>query len=201
MFNDHDCGYLVFGRINHKLDAKKGFALFGLFKKKEPPKEPPKRFPPMPDWQPKILQPQEALIERLRYYTDGGRDFAVFRNGTMAILPPSLSDQDAADHAKSALHNVFHAHPDMHPLNMDDGNILVRYNHDILNVVLSDFAAEHFSEIDRNHQRALATDEVLITPLGHNVFDEFGKKALFGRCFMFMDAQNPEVVKIVRNGI
>lgn len=84
---------------------------------------------------------------------------------------------------------------------MDDGNILVRYNHDVLNVVLSDFATQHFSEIDINHQRALATDEVLITSLGPNVFDEFGKKALFGRCFMFMDAQNPEVVKIVRQNI
>lgn len=142
-----------------RLDARKGIALFSPFKKKEPPK----RFPPVPDWQPSIAQPQEALIGRLRYYTVGGSDFAVFRNGTMAILPPNLSDQDAAAHAITALRNVFHAHPDMHPLNMDDGNILVRYNHNVLNVVLSEFASLHFSEIDTNHQRALAADEVLIT--------------------------------------
>lgn len=43
-------------------------------------------------------------------------------------------------------------------------------------------------------------DEVLITPLGPNVFDDFGKMALFGRCFMFMDAQDPKVVRIERKG-
>jgi hypothetical protein len=44
----------------------------------------------------------------------------------------------------------------------------------------------------------LATSGVLMTPLGANTFDEFGIKALFGRCFMFMDAQNPVVVRVVR---
>lgn len=51
---------------------------------------------------------------------------------------------------------------------------------------------------DANHQRALATDEVLITPDGPNVFDDFGKNALYGRCFMFMDALSPAVVKVIR---
>ncbi len=37
-----------------------------------------------------------------------------------------------------------------------------------------------------------------LQPLGPNKFDEFGKKALFGRCFMFMDAQEPKVVRVVR---
>jgi hypothetical protein len=40
-----------------------------------------------------------------------------------------------------------------------------------------------------------------MTPLGSNVFDEFGKKALFGRCFMFMDAQEPRVVRIARKAV
>lgn len=65
-------------------------------------------------------------------------------------------------------------------------------------MVLSDFAKAHWTEIERNHQDALATSEVLITPLGHNKFDAFGMMALYGRCFMFMDAQKPEVVQIVR---
>jgi hypothetical protein len=101
--------------------------------------------------------------------------------------------------AKEALQKVFHAHPDMHPLNMKDGNILVRYNHDVANVVLNSVVAENWQEIKEQHQRALATDEVLITPLGHNKFDEFGMKALFGRCFMFMDAQVPQVIRVDRN--
>ena len=52
--------------------------------------------------------------------------------------------------------------------------------------------------VRRPWKDALATSEVLITPLGPSKFDDFGKKALFGRCFMFMDAQDPKVVKIVR---
>lgn len=175
--------------------------MFGFLKKKVPPQPPQNRFPPVPDWQPAFAPPLDRLVERLGYYTDGTRDFAVFKNGTMAILPANLSDQQAVAHATKALFDVFHAHPDMHPRNMDDGNILVRYNHDVLNLVLAETTREKWQEIDENHQRALATHEVLITPDGPNTFDDFGKKALFGRCFMFMDAQQPEVVRIVRQGI
>ncbi|MFM2398350.1 MAG: hypothetical protein RL341_507 [Pseudomonadota bacterium] len=173
--------------------------MFRLFKKKESPKEPPKRFPPVPDWQPSIIQPIDRIVDRMHYYTDRKRDFAVFLNGTVVILPGGLSGDQADSHAADALNKVFHAHPDMHPLNMDDGNILVRYNHDVVNVVLSEVVEANWQQIEREHQRALATDEVLITPLGHNKFDEFGMKALFGRCFMFMDAQSPQVVRVERN--
>ncbi len=172
--------------------------MFGIFDKKTPPEDPPKRFPPVPDWKPLIEQPIEKIVDRLRYYTDEKRDFAVFQNGTAVILPNGLSETDAEMHAKEAIRKVFHAHPDMHPLTMDDGNILVRYNHDALNVVLTDVTLNNWQEIDKHHQRALAMDEVLITPLGQNKFDEFGKKALFGRCFMFMDAQEPRVMRIER---
>ena len=171
--------------------------MFGLFKKNEPPGQ----FPPVPDWRPSVKQPLDKLIDRLKYYTNGTRDIAVFENGTCVVLENNLSDKDAETYAKDVLAKIFHFHPDMNPTNMDDGNILVRYNHPALNIVLSDFAQAHWAEIDANHQRALAKDEVLITPLGHNVFDDFGKKALFGRCFMFMDAQNPKVVRIERKAI
>ena len=86
-------------------------------------------------------------------------------------------------------------------MNMKDGNILVQYNHDVASLVLADVVEQNWDEINREHQRALATDEVLITPLGHNTFDDFGKKALFGRCYMFMDAQVPKVVLIERHGV
>src|SRR5262245_16276153 len=156
------------------------------------------RHPPVPDWRPPIRQPLDRIVERLAYYTDGKCDFAVFENGTCVILPDGLSEQDAKVAANEVLSKIFNYHPDMNPVPMDDGNILVQYNHPAVNVVLSDFVEAHWLEIDRNHQQALATSEVLITPLGPNVFDDFGKRALFGRCFMFMDAQQPVVVHIVR---
>jgi len=39
---------------------------------------------------------------------------------------------------------------------------------------------------------------VLMTPAGANKFDDHGMKALFGRCYFFMDAQKPEVAHIIR---
>jgi hypothetical protein len=173
--------------------------LFGIFKKKPPPPAPPARFPPVPDWQPNAQPPLETIVERMRFYTNGSRDFAVFRNGTVAVLPPGLADAAAEQHALRALHGVFHAHPDFNPMSMKDGNILLQYNHDVASLVLADVVAQNWDEIDQQHQRALATHEVLITPLGQNKFDDFGKKALFGRCYMFMDAQNPVVIRIERH--
>jgi hypothetical protein len=172
--------------------------LFDFFKKSQPSAESPGRFPPVPDWKPAVRQPLERIVERIRFYTNNSRDFAVFGYGTIAILPDDLSDAASERHAKESLHKVFHAHPDMNPLNMKDGNILVQYQYDVASLVLSDIADKHWAEIDSQHQRALATSEVLFTPLGQNTFDDFGKKALFGRCYMFMDAQSPEVIRIER---
>jgi hypothetical protein len=162
-----------------------------LFKRKP-------KLPPVPDWKPSIQQPIDRIIERVCFYTDQKRDLAVFEHGTCVILPDGLEHPQAISYATDILSKIFHYHPDMNPTPMKDGNILVRYNHPAVNVVLNDVAVEHWSQIDGNHQRALATSEVLITPLGKNVFDEFGKKALFGRCFMFMDAQRPVVIRVVR---
>jgi hypothetical protein len=174
--------------------------LFGLFKKSPPPPpEPPAQFPPVPDWKPSVQLPLERIAERICFYTNRARDFAIFSNGTVSILPSGLNDVEAEQHALKALHSVFHAHPDFNPRNMKDGNILVQYSHDVASVVLADVVEQNWDEIERQHQRALATYEVLITPLGQNTFDDFGKKALFGRCYMFMDAQAPKVVRIERH--
>ena len=172
--------------------------MFGMFNRsrKSPP---PPRFPPVPDWQPDLVQPQDELIAALRHYTNGKKDFAVFRFGTFALLPGGLSDADATTHALRSLHNVFHAHVDMRNAEMDDRNVLVSYNHGVGNVALAKATSCIWAEIEKQHQRALATHEVLVTPLGQNVFDACGKKALFARCYMFMDAQNPEVTQLVRS--
>ena len=172
--------------------------MFDFFKKKKqsPPKE--KRFPPVPDWQPSIVQPIDQIVDRVRYYTEGKNDFAVFTNGTIALVPNGFTDEQAISHAEDALFKVFHAHIDMEPLHMVDGHILVRYNHDVWTLVLREISSANWQEISKHYERAIATDEVLITPLGPNVFDDEGKKALFGRCFMFMDAQVPKIVRVER---
>jgi hypothetical protein len=156
-------------------------------------------FPPVPNWKPSFSQPIEAVIERIAYYFDGKRDFAVFRNGTCVILDAGLSDADAKATSLKVLADIFSFHPDMNPAHMDDGNILVRYNHPAINVVLSSVAKAHWDEIERRHLDGLTPDEVLITPLGQNKFDDFGKQALLGRAYMFMDAESPEVIRLIRH--
>jgi len=125
----------------------------------------------------------------------------VFAHGTVAILPDGLSDREAEEAALRALHDVFYAHVDMNPLEMKDGNVLVHYNHDVASVALKEVVDEHWREILQRYQEALATDELLITSLGPNKFDDVGKKALFARCYMFMDAQAPKVVRVCRKAI
>jgi hypothetical protein len=171
--------------------------MFGLFKKKSAPPPPPD-FPPVPKWRPTIPQSLDKIAERAAFYTNSGRDFVVFRNGTCVFVPNGLPDAQVEAAAKEILSKIFNYHPDMNPVAMKDGNITVQYNHPAMNVVFESVAKENWSEIERNHQDALATHEVLITPLGQNKFDDFGKKALFGRCFMFMDAQDPILERLVR---
>jgi hypothetical protein len=96
------------------------------------------------------------------------------------------------------LHDIFHFHPDMNPKPMDDGNILVTYNHPAVNVVLHQIAHAHWPEIEKRYLDGLTPSEVLITPLGPNKFDDLGKQALLGRAYMFVDAQTPEIVRIWR---
>ena len=174
--------------------------MFGIFKRSSKPSPPsPPRFPPVPDWRPDVVQPQDEVIRVLRHYTDGKKDFAVFRFGTFALIPNGLDDSGANAHALRSLHNVFHAHVDMRNAEMDDGNVLVTYNHGIGNVALNKITSAIWEDIEKQHQRALATHEVLITPQGSNKFDSCGKRALFARCYMFMDAQDPEVVQLIRH--
>lgn len=156
-------------------------------------------FPPVPKWQPTIVQPLEEIIDRVAHYTNRKRDFAVFRHGTCVILPENeLFEDQAAVVAKDVLDKIYNYHPDMDPKAMKDGNIAILYNLPAINVVLSSIVEAHWEVIDRRHLDALATSEVLITSLGQNKFDDLGKVALFGRCFMFMDAQRPEVVSVFR---
>ncbi len=161
-------------------------------------KKPLKQFPPVPAWRPSIMMPFDRIVERMKYYTSGRSDFAVFQYGTCVLLENDLSDERAEQSAKEVLNRIFYQHPDMLPLEMDDGNVLVSYNHPAVNVVLRDIVKENWSEIDRRHEDAFAGSEVLVADSGLNQVNELVKMALFGRCFMFMDAQNPRVVRVER---
>jgi hypothetical protein len=162
--------------------------MFGLFKKlfwKKPPPEEAGRsrdgFPPVPKWRPPFEQPLEAVVERVGYYTKREWDFVVFCHGTCVVLPENhLPDDRASATAREILDKVYRFHPDFGSAVMDDGNILIEYNHPVLNVVLQGFADEHWDEIERNHQDALTPSEVLITSLGPNRFNDADKTALFG---------------------
>lgn len=157
-------------------------------------------FPPVPTWKPSFGQPLERVADRVSYYFDGKRDFAIFQNGTCVVLEDSLAESDAKAFSLKVLSDIIHFHPDMNPSAMDDGNILVRYNHPAVNVVLHDVADAHWAEIEAKHLQGLTPSEVLITPEGPNKFDRFGKQALLGRAYMFMDAQGPQIVRIARHG-
>ena len=158
------------------------------------------RHPLMPDWRPDIMQPLDRVVERLRAYTEGTRDLAVFQHGTAVLLPDRLDDVAAEALARVALLRIFQSHPDMDPVPMHDGNLLVRYGDRVANLVLADTVRQHRDAIEANHMRALVPGEVLLTPQGANVFDDVGKQALFGRCYLFMDAQAPRIARIVRFG-
>ena len=157
------------------------------------------RFPPVPTWHPSFEQPLDEVVGRVNYYTNGKKDFVVFTHGTCIILEDGLSDAGASAFALKTLAEILGFHPDMNPAAMDDGNILVRYNHPAVNVVLNAVAKTHWSEIQKMHLEGLTKSEVLITPLGPNKFDDFGKQALLGRAYMFMDAQYPKIKAIHRH--
>jgi hypothetical protein len=158
----------------------------------------PPEFPPVPRWKPSFQQPLDEIVARLRYYSDDRRDFVTFRNRTCVVLEPDTTDEAARAFALQTLAKILGFHPDMTPTPMDDGNLLVRYNHPAVNVVLSHVARAHWAEVEARHLDGLARDEVLITPLGPNRFDDSGKMALLGRAYMFMDAQDPVIVGIER---
>jgi hypothetical protein len=156
------------------------------------------RFPPIPKWRPVFAMPLETLIERFEFYTNYERDFVVFEHGTIVTLEAGLDDAAAVDFARRTLEAIINFHPDVTPSRMNDGNVMVQYNHPAISLVLTEEAQAHWQEIEQRHQDGLTPGEVLQTPDGPNRFDEFGKLVLLGRAYMFMDAQALKVVRIVR---
>jgi hypothetical protein len=177
------------------------FFVMGLFSKLfggEKPADKAGDFPPVPAWQPDIEMPLNKIIDRFRYYTDNKKDFVVLKHGTCVLVSDGLTDEQAKKEALETVAKIFNYHPDMNPKSMDDGNILIFYNHPAYTVVLDEVTKRHMDTIRANHMKALARAEVIMTPAGPNKFDDFGMKALFGRCYFFMDARKPEVGSVIR---
>ena len=153
-----------------------------------------KRFPPIPKWRPNTPINHDKILETAKYYTNGKLQLGVFKYGTVAFFSTPISDIEAA--SKIFLDKIYNFHPDFKPLTMDDGNYLVEYSQPAFTIVYQDELESHWAYIEKNHHQGICTDEVLINGNGqHNVFDRIGKICLFGRAKMFMDAQDPEIVK------
>src|SRR5262245_36398603 len=122
------------------------FFAMGLFSKLfggEKPDDKSKDFPPVPVWQPNIEIPLNTIIDRFRYYTDNKKDFVVLKHGTCVLVADDLTDEQAKKEALETVAKIFNYHPDMNPRSMDDGNILIIYNHPAFTVVLEDITKRH----------------------------------------------------------
>ena len=159
-------------------------------------------WPPLPKWTPTFAMPIATTLPAFKQALNGPRDIVVFNNGTMVIVEQGLEQKRAVETAKTHLKNLIGFHPDMSPGWTNSGDVLIGYNQTgftaAFNLVLASVARKHWAEIEAKHLDGLTPDEVLITPLGSNVFDDLGKMALLGRAYMFLDALDPKVVLIDR---
>jgi len=182
------------------LAAVGAIVFFAANRKSSPSKELdsgnlPDDFPPKPKWKPNLPVDTERTIQTFAYYSDRKRTFAIFQNGTCVLIPDGSSAPESA--AKEILNKVYNYHPDFNPKAMDDGNFMVSYSQPAYSIVFKDEFEKNRAYIDQNHLDGLTRDEVLLNAKGEaNKFDERGKIGLFARSRMFLDAQNPVVVKI-----
>lgn len=180
-------GAIVFLAVNRKSGPPKKLGSGKL----------PDDFPPKPKWKPNLPINVERTIQTFAHYSDKKRAFAVFQNGTCVLIPDGSADPDST--AREVLNKVYNYHPDFNPRAMDDGNFMVGYSQPAYSVVFKDEFEKNRDYIDQNHLNGLTRDEVLLNAKGEaNKFDGRGKIGLFARSRMFLDAQNPVVVRIWR---
>lgn len=154
---------------------------------------------PRPKWTPGFSMPSEHVIERISYYTNEEKDFVVFKNGTCVVVKDRLSEEKAIRQASEFLSKVLYLKPSMDPIEMEDGNTLVRYGFPVYNLVIRSVAQNHQSEISANHMDGLIGCEQIETELGLNKFDTFMQHALLGRSYFYQDVVDPIVIDIVRH--
>ena len=151
-------------------------------------------FPPIPQWRPNTPIDHNLILKTARYYTGDKLQLGVFKYGTVAFLATHVDNIE--EESKTCLDKIYNFHPDFKPITMDDGNYLIEYSQPAFTIVFKDELDNHWDYIEKNHQQGICTHEILIDRKGRrNVFDSIGKICLFGRAKMFMDAQDPEIVK------
>ncbi len=153
-------------------------------------------FPPKPTWKPNVPVDIDRTVETFAYYTDQRARFAVFEHGTCIAVADGITDIES--HAKTVLDKIYNYHPDFNPLEMDDGNFMVTYSQPgSASIVFRDEFDSNREYISDNHQGGLTRGEVVLNADNEpNVFDDRGKLGLFARARMFLDAQNPNVVRV-----
>ena len=153
-----------------------------------------KQFPPVPQWRPNTPIDINKIENTAKFYLDSKLQFAIFKFGTVVLLPKQVDDIESE--AKNTLNEIYNFHADFKPMLMDDGNYLIEYSKPAFTIVFKDEIADYWNYIDENHMQGVCTDEVLLNAQRKpNSFDKTGKICLFGRAKMFMDAQDPLVVK------
>ena len=155
----------------------------------------PSDFPPKPKWKPDVPVDVDRIEQVFAYYSNEKRKFAIFRHGTCVLIDDSSPDAEAE--AKRLLDAVYNFHPDFDPQPMDDGNWMVEYSQPVLSVVLKSEVEANWGYIDANHMDGVVRDEVLLNAQGEpNRFDRLAKVGLFARARMFLDAQEPDIVRV-----
>lgn len=154
-------------------------------------------FPPVPQWKPEVKIDPDRIIGTFRYYSNGNMDFVFFENGTCVPVP--RDSDDPVNIATGIMTELFNSHPDFNPLQMDDGNWMVSMSNRAFVICFDDEIENNWQYIESNHLKGLAEDEVIITGENmRNVFDRRGKIGLFGRAYWFMDAVEPNAVKVIK---
>jgi hypothetical protein len=182
------------------LTALAGVMLFAMTHKSSPQKTLGSEklsddFPPKPKWKPNLPVDIEKTVQTFAYYSDKKKTFVVFENGTCVLIPDGSSVPENT--AKEILGKVYNYHPDFNPQVMDDGNFMISYSQPAYSIVFKDEFEKNRDYIEQNHLDGLVRAEVLLNAKREpNKFDDIGKIGLFARARMFLDAQNPVVVKI-----
>lgn len=172
--------------------------MFGFFVSLFGQNKTPDDFPPKPKWKPDITVDLAVVADRASYYTDKKKLVVIFRHGTCVVLPADLAKPE--EEAKAVLDRVYNYHPDFNPQPMDDGNFIVSYSQpNCFSVVTKEEFEKNREYIQKNHLNGVVRDEVLLNAEKKpNVFDDRGMLGLFGRARMFLDAQKPEIARVIR---
>jgi hypothetical protein len=177
-----------------------GLVILAANRKSSPPRKMgagklPDDFPPKPKWKPNLPIDLQKTIETFAYYSEKKKTFAIFENGTCVVIPDGATNPEKQ--AKEILDKVYNYHPDFNPRKMDDGNFMVSYSQPAYSIVFKDEFEKNRDYIEQNHLDGIVRAEVLLNAKHEpNKFDDLGKIGLFARARMFLDAQNPVVVKI-----